>query len=218
MPRYIFISFLFMGWAFYELSGGADFEPPRAMPAESVQTADVQPDATAVAPQTPETSPVPRVRTVSVAADGAQTPAVRLRAETNTQADAPQPAIDLPRLGLASGTTDADGFDSPVTLASLDAESLQIGNPLDTFQPSVANTVVDAPVVEEVPMDLRTVTGSRVNMRNGPGTTYSILARLLQGSEVEVLSDPGDGWLQLRVVDSGQVGWMAASLVSASAE
>ncbi len=30
MNRYILLSFLFMGWTFYELSGGADFEPPSA--------------------------------------------------------------------------------------------------------------------------------------------------------------------------------------------
>ena len=30
MNRYVFLSFLFMGWGFYEVSGGADFEPKSA--------------------------------------------------------------------------------------------------------------------------------------------------------------------------------------------
>ena len=38
MPRYILLSFLFMGWAFYELSGGANFRPP-----ERVAVAEVKP-------------------------------------------------------------------------------------------------------------------------------------------------------------------------------
>jgi uncharacterized protein YgiM (DUF1202 family) len=68
----------------------------------------------------------------------------------------------------------------------------------------------------ETPVDLRLVSGNNVNMRNGPGTSYSVVGRLTRGEEVEVLSDPGNGWLKLRVAETGNVGWMADFLVSAA--
>ncbi|WP_432689376.1 SH3 domain-containing protein [Pseudooceanicola sp. C21-150M6] len=75
-----------------------------------------------------------------------------------------------------------------------------------------------APTAENAFTDIREVTGNRVNMRNGPGTNYAIVDRLTRGQEVEVLSEPGNGWLELRVNDTGQVGWMADFLVTASSE
>ena len=51
-------------------------------------------------------------------------------------------------------------------------------------------------------------------MRNGPGTDYSIVDRLSRGNEVEVIAAPGNGWLKLRVSESGRIGWMADFLVS----
>ena len=35
--RFVIISFLFMGFAFYELSGGADFEPRGRRPAPATE-------------------------------------------------------------------------------------------------------------------------------------------------------------------------------------
>ncbi|MEO1705713.1 MAG: SH3 domain-containing protein, partial [Pseudomonadota bacterium] len=55
--------------------------------------------------------------------------------------------------------------------------------------------------------------GTRVNMRNGPGTSFPILATLTRGAEAEVIAEPGNGWLQIRVSDTGAVGWMAESLM-----
>lgn len=79
-----------------------------------------------------------------------------------------------------------------------------------------------APVIETVAtaddvapaLDVRRIVESRVNMRNGPRTQYSVLSRLTSGDEVVVLADSGDGWLKLRAIDGGQVGWMADSLVN----
>jgi uncharacterized protein YgiM (DUF1202 family) len=64
--------------------------------------------------------------------------------------------------------------------------------------------------------DLRNVSASRVNMRQGPGTDFNVVAKLTLGTEVEVLRDQGDGWVKLRVVDSGRVGWMADHLLTAA--
>jgi uncharacterized protein YraI len=68
--------------------------------------------------------------------------------------------------------------------------------------------------VAVAPADIREITATRVNMRDGPGTTHPILARLSLGHEVEVLGDSGNGWLRLRTLPEQQSGWISASLVS----
>ena len=53
-------------------------------------------------------------------------------------------------------------------------------------------------------------------MRAGPGTDYDVLDKLTQGTEVAILFDNGDGWVELRVLDSGQQGWIADYLLVAA--
>lgn len=72
------------------------------------------------------------------------------------------------------------------------------------------------PVVEEDPVDMRKVTAARVNMRQGRGQNFSVVAKLISGDEVQILQDPGDGWLKLKVQESDRVGWMADFLLTAS--
>ncbi len=64
---------------------------------------------------------------------------------------------------------------------------------------------VDPPLLE-----LKRVTGSAVNMRAGPGTSYGVVSTLTRGTDVEVLETMDNGWAHLRVIDTGRVGWMAA--------
>lgn len=64
MPRYIIVSFLFLGWAFYEISGGADFRPPER-PAPALA-------------QTPDPAPLERTR-MARAARAKTVPAARAR-------------------------------------------------------------------------------------------------------------------------------------------
>ena len=78
-------------------------------------------------------------------------------------------------------------------------------------------TVRARPEMAPKAKDVRTILKSRVNMRMGPGTSFNVLTKLDQGMEVEVLQEPGNGWMKLRIVESGQVGWMSASLVSTAA-
>ena len=65
-------------------------------------------------------------------------------------------------------------------------------------------------------VDLRSVNGSNVNLRNGPGQGHSVLTRLSRGTTVQVLEDPGDGWVRLQVVPQGRIGWMADFLLDRS--
>ncbi|MEO1555213.1 MAG: SH3 domain-containing protein, partial [Pseudomonadota bacterium] len=60
----------------------------------------------------------------------------------------------------------------------------------------------------------RSVSGNSVNVRGGPGTNFSVVNRMVRGDKVEILQDPGQGWVQLRPVGGGPVGWMADFLLS----
>jgi len=104
---------------------------------------------------------------------------------------------------------------SLVTLASVEVTAPQVTVIEETVAPEVMTPEVVAevaPVVEEVieePIDLRTVAGSRVNMRAGPGTNYNVLDSLVAGTWAEVLEVDASGWARIRNMDTGQEGWMA---------
>lgn len=63
-----------------------------------------------------------------------------------------------------------------------------------------------------------TVVTSLLNLRGGPGTTYSVVAQLPYGTTVEITGDPraGDGhtWIEVSARGYGQ-GWVAAEFLSA---
>lgn len=71
------------------------------------------------------------------------------------------------------------------------------------------------PTVDATP--LGTVTPSTANVRTGDGQNYSIIGSLARGTEVQLigLSNRGSNWYQVRI-PSGQLGWMAASVLSVS--
>ncbi|MEM9550836.1 MAG: SH3 domain-containing protein [Pseudomonadota bacterium] len=220
MTRFIIFTFLMLGWAFYEMSGGADFEPRGtreiAAAARAAEEAEAKrsPNAVVVTRDLPAITNT--VAPTLVAA---------------TQEGAPKPVSAVPHVPAAFETAEArreiilvsdEGGEAgvpTVSLAALDRGDLDVVAPLDAFKPGVVvpatlATIEEAATEAEPAPDLRRITGSRVNMRNGPGTQYDVLARLTSGDEVIVLADPGTGWLKLQPKDGGPVGWMADFLVS----
>ena len=74
---------------------------------------------------------------------------------------------------------------------------------------------VATPVLEpEIAVELRFVAGNRVNLRQGPGTNHQVLDTLARGTEAELIAVNDDGWAQIRLIESGKTGWMAARLLS----
>jgi uncharacterized protein YraI len=65
---------------------------------------------------------------------------------------------------------------------------------------------------------MRQVSGNSVNLRTGPGTGFGRIASLKRGTDVIVLNDPGEGWIKLRVVETGRIGWMAETLLTLAAD
>ncbi len=266
MWRFILITFGFLGFAFYELSGGADYAP-----SDNSLQAHMQRDRAerqvAAASATPAETPV------SSAAKPAQaSPQVTLatvKAETLSATSGQDAAIDLAlakalqdskgtppatqateakvttaaqtviglgeltgrtgngngvNLVLASaGSADASGMGALgqgleyVQVASADSRNVAgAGNAIaQTQNQSDAKPEENFVVLstDRAP-DMREVTGNVVNMRSGPGTKYGRLDQLNRGAKVEVLEDMGNGWLRLRVEETGRVGYMAARLVS----
>lgn len=77
---------------------------------------------------------------------------------------------------------------------------------LDNVQLDELPVIKDAPAAEpEKPASLRTVAGSGVTVRAGPGKSNKALFNLSGGAEVSVL-DESKGWLKVRDGD-GRTGW-----------
>lgn len=189
MYKFIFLTFAFIAWAFYEMSGGPDFEP--AIPSAEAETATKDPIQVSTKSEEP------------AVIEQAATPAV-------TRVSFSQPNFDL-----RTPSEDELAALDPAVLASFG------GGPTsgqEIPKETAASGAVQVPVdgAAEVSTDFRQVTGNRVNMRNGPGTNYSIVSRLARGDKVEVLSDPGNGWLKLRVSETGRIGWMADFLLTSA--
>lgn len=169
MKTYVWLSFAFMGWAYYEISGGADFQPQERDAKADAPTEEAEPSVIATRADTSALSAI-------TPSDGDAAPSVTSAAYTSPQ---PQPA------------------------AALDVASWPQDN-ADRKDPAPA----PAP-----PPDLRTVAGSFVNMRLGPGTGHGVVATLPRGTEVEV-REVLQGWARLEVVQTGQRGWMAVRLLT----
>lgn len=62
MSRFVLLSFVFLGWGFYELSGGSEFEPIRRAAPETAKTTPHPTPVTVTATAKPVPTPVPTVR------------------------------------------------------------------------------------------------------------------------------------------------------------
>ena len=196
VSRFVFLSFVFLGWGFYELSGGSDFEPRQRIAEVTAAAPSVtqpEPAAAVPAPVTPEPA---------AAVPAPVTPEPPTRTAAAAPATVPITRRDLTALVTAPVPT-------PVTRAALAPSPVVTPQ---TAPPPAPTAILPAP--PEPPEDLRQVTGRRVNMRGGPGTAYGVLATLTRGSQVIVLREPGNGWAKLRVVETGRVGWMSARLLA----
>jgi len=53
------------------------------------------------------------------------------------------------------------------------------------------------------------VTGSRVNVREGPSTDHAVLGKVLYGDAAEVISDPDADWVKIRIEGDGVEGYIS---------
>lgn len=189
MTRFIIVTFAFLGWAFYELSGGSDFEPGSValtnISVDPLKVASAPADtATGVTSQGEVTRVSLNLTSVEDVLNDKTKPTQRRISETVQQ--------------VALQTTETTNDDTAI-LPSL-----------------VTNASAEAAVetAASVLADIRSVTGNRVNVRGGPSTDYGVVSKLVRGDEVEILEDTGNGWVRMRPVNGGPVGWMADFLLS----
>lgn len=192
MMRIMLLTFGFLTWGWYELSGGSDFVAGQngvelMAKAKPVQHAPVKAD-----------TQVTRTNTDLTSISGFATMSVRVSQPVETSGVV-QPAVVQV---AAAPVVEPQVTQAPrvIQASSGDLNSLQ-----QQIGAAVSASLSDsAPVI-----DYRRVSGQRVNLRGGPSTGHAVVTQLLQGEEVEVLDDAGDGWVQLRALDGNDIGWMS---------
>ncbi len=196
MTRFLFLSFAFLGWAFFEVSGGAEFEPETPERIAKFEAEQVQRDI------------------VAKEAEWARKTAT---AEKARLSEAERASMQLASLDFSAAPTVSDPSGTPPPLTR---RATLFSQPVATpeadradLSPSEEELQVATLLIKPEPADIRSVRGSRVNMRGGPGTGYAVLGTLIRGDEVKVLKEPGNGWVKLKVIDNGRVGWMSAKLL-----
>lgn len=217
MWRFILISFAFLGFVFYEMSGGGEFDSEelrlsRVETPPVVETSNPETTQTAQAPlQDPEDVTRVSLSLTSVNDVLRPTNLRTQRAKVIANADEVEqtdqvlseaaPAVILPSLIMDQSAVTTVTFGQDAN----DQQIVAVSAPAASAAPA-------AP--EASAFDVRSVTGDSVNVRGGPGTDFSVVTRMVRGDKVEILQDPGQGWVQLRLVGGGPVGWMADFLLS----
>lgn len=231
MWRFILVTFAFLGFAFWELSGGADYAPRE----NSIQARANQPEAeTRTVESAPSTPPKPekievaqertntgerfQITLASISemaeAGNAQTTARTERVEDKarflTQPETSEDSAVLAALeeGGAAASEVKQHWPGAIELFEQQASQADLRRQAEAAARSARSDS----------MDVRFITASSANMRGGPGTDYARVGNLSEGAEVAVLSAPGNGWLELEVVATGKTGWMADWLVSGPAQ
>ncbi|TNC70311.1 SH3 domain-containing protein [Rubellimicrobium roseum] len=187
------LAFVALAWAYWALSGGSDFEPRQR--AEAPEP---------VAPAAPE--PARLLDEVS---------AVAPTAATDPAADPPEvpAAVDPEPAPVPADTTEALVDDAPEPLPEQPILAADVLALLAPDAPRAApEGVTVAAASANAGADLRRVTGTRVNVRSGPGTGNGVVAQVGEGDTAEVLGQDG-GWVRIRTPD-GTEGWMSARFLA----
>jgi len=188
MKRFILLSFLVLGWGYWEMSGGTAFVPQAPM-----TIAQAAPQA-----EMPGTDQ-PSLGGVEIATR-ADTTALDALAAAPGDGDAIVTDALLAEVLASTETPDAP-------LAPEEAVFRSLATPLEGT-PAVQTAAAPA-----LPA-LREVAGDRVNMRDGPGRNFDVIDQLTRGMLAEVLEENGTGWVRVQVEATGATGWMSADFLT----
>lgn len=208
MKRFIFLSFAFMALGFYELSGGADFDPVAAREAAVLARA---------------TSPEPQTPGAAQRLAGRDAPETAQHENDITSPEVSRGALNLVTFERTASPTPRATSPSVVKAPTIPPTSQtaqpDVIAPEQAVLPSLAfagsSTQASSEAVQ-LSRDIRSVAGVAVNMRAGPGTQHGVLTQLRQDTQVEIIQDTGTGWVQLRPLQGGPTGWVADFLLTQS--
>ena len=244
MKTYVWLTFAFLGWGYYEASGGADFQPGTAnadgaaIAAEASQAETPRKVARRQAADLAPRGTVQRqLETALLTALRDKHPAAQPRTLSNVKAlafaaEAQEPAQDdQVSAAPAVARTDAPPLrpddlgetigesEIPVAIASNTRAA-----PEASLRPRLRpRALAGAPSGATLTVSTRSpagqfasgrITASRANLRMGPGTNFPVLSAMTSGTEVRILRSGQDGWVKLKSVESGRIGWMAGHLVA----
>lgn len=115
-----------------------------------------------------------------------------------------QPDIPSTPVAPSSDENLSTASAAPVTTALLTAEEAAV------------TTVATTATSSTAPIATVATTGARLNVRSGPGTTYSITAHVDNGMTITIIGSSDDGaWLQIQLADeAATTGWVAAAYVT----
>ena len=128
----------------------------------------------------------------------------------------PQPtSFAQTEAAVSLALADADKVALPENVYSdLETDSVQAIIPSLIAPQDASATSLASEMLLGASLDIRVVSGNRVNVRGGPGTGFDVVNRLVRGEEVEIIEDNGDGWVRMRPVSGGTEGWMADFLLA----
>ena len=179
MTKFLTVTSLMLFWAFYEMSGGSDFEPAKDVETDVVASAE---------PFTFEETYRPFNSPVILNAQGE----TRL---SKSEADAEATLMQ-------ASFTDAGSLETGLTgEAAVIRTVAPIGNAAEAAAPQQR-------------ADIRIIAGDWVNMRQGPTTDASVVGTYPQGTEAEILQITDNDWAEIKLLETGETGWMAAWLLS----
>lgn len=209
MWRFLVVSFVVLGWSFYELSGGSDYAPAEhSLQVQGLPSRATPEPARVAAPEQQRTIADVEATMQRLGETEEKTDAVTLTlAQVNRdafsiiEAEAERPKAELLALEL------------PEQMVALPEPEFELGSG------PVSDPGIDAAIaaalgeVIAAPEDLRWVKENVVDLRSGPGLTFDTVVQLTRGAEVAILEDPGNGWLNVQVVDGYTSGWVAEWLL-----
>ncbi|MEP1611373.1 MAG: SH3 domain-containing protein [Roseobacter sp.] len=221
MNKFILLFFVFCCLGFYELSGGSQFDPASAR--QSAINARLDRYAARIATRTAPVFTQAQVETSDNRSDVVPSPSNRATqnslnlvsfasvvdpAPAPAPAPVPQPLAAIqPTAPLEEVTRLAATEAAPLSIASLEEESAG-------GVAFAGNSVSASSIVPSPDPDIRTIKGTLVNMRSGPGTDYDVVDQLSQNTRVEILTNTGNGWVELRPLPGGTTGWIAEFLLT----
>ena len=120
-------------------------------------------------------------------------------------AGAPEMVQEVTQLETLDLTSPA----KPNNLIIINSPDAPRGEPLLNAVTIAAAETTSEAVTGDSSKILLAVNARSVNLRAGPSTNVAVVASLKRGEQAELVSEAADGWLQIRQVSTGKVGFMA---------
>ncbi len=89
--------------------------------------------------------------------------------------------------------------------------------PLVRSDAAVVEALSDAPAPAETEAEIRYITASSVNVREGPSTEFPVVGKLSRGEAARLLWTEENGWARIILEGDGMTGFVSGDFLSDSA-